>query len=90
MTQKNYYKTLQVDSSADPEVIDVAYKRLARKYHPDINKSHDATARMQELNEAYATLGNPILRAEYGTVVMEPIIVELITFDDIQPDNIGM
>jgi len=38
-TNKDYYKILQVDPSADPEIIVVAYKRLARIYHPDINKA---------------------------------------------------
>jgi len=36
-SQEDYYKILQVDSAADPDIIAVAYKRLARKYHPDTN-----------------------------------------------------
>ena len=62
---KDYYKILQVDPSADPEVLEAAYKRLARKYHPDMNKSPDATLRMQELNAAYGILRNPVKRTQY-------------------------
>ena len=56
MTEPDFYKTLQVDPAADPEVIEVAYRRLARKFHPDTNPAPDATARMAALNEAYAVL----------------------------------
>jgi len=62
---KDYYQILHVHPSAKPEVIRAAYKRLSRKYHPDINKSPDATRRMQEINEAYEILNNPQKRAEY-------------------------
>jgi curved DNA-binding protein CbpA len=64
-TSKDYYKILQVDSSADPEIIVVAYKRLARKYYPDMNKAPDATLRMQEINMAYQVLHDPIKRTQY-------------------------
>ncbi len=62
---KDYYRILQVDPSADPEVIEAAYKRLARKYHPDTNKSPVATLRMQEMNAAYGVLRNPVKRVQY-------------------------
>lgn len=62
---KDYYKILQVDPSAEPEVIQAAYKRLALKYHPDKNKTPDATERMKKLNEAYGVLKDPAERAEY-------------------------
>ncbi|MDD5093033.1 MAG: ABC transporter substrate-binding protein [Dehalococcoidia bacterium] len=65
---RDYYKILQVDSEADPEVIKSAYKRLAQKYHPDIDKSANAEARMKEINEAYEVLGDPQKRAEYDRV----------------------
>ena len=61
--QKDYYLILQVQPSAEPEVIQAAYRRLARKHHPDIENS-DAT-QMQELNEAYEVLSNPDRRADY-------------------------
>ncbi len=62
---KDYYRILQVDPSAEPEVVTAAYKRLAHKYHPDTNKSPDAHRRMQEINAAYEILGNPENRAKY-------------------------
>jgi DnaJ-class molecular chaperone len=67
MTNANedYYKILQVDPSAEPEVISAAYRRLAVKYHPDNNSSPDATPRMQRINEAYAVLSDPAQRATY-------------------------
>ena len=63
--QEDYYKILQVDPSADPEVITAAYRRLAVKYHPDTNSAPDALQRMQKINEAYAILSDPAQRAIY-------------------------
>ena len=59
------YRILQIDPSADPEVIDAVYRRLARKYHPDVNPSAGANRQMQEINLAYEILGNPERRLEY-------------------------
>lgn len=61
---ENPYKILQVDTSAETEVIEAAYRRLARKYHPDVNPAPDAMARMKELSAAYAILRDPARRAE--------------------------
>lgn len=61
----DHYKTLQVDSSAEAEIIVAAYRRLALKYHPDTNKSPDATRRMQAINEAYEVLSDSTRRAKY-------------------------
>jgi curved DNA-binding protein CbpA len=61
----DYYAILQVDPEAEPEVIEAAYRRLARKYHPDVNPAPDASQRMVELNAAYAVLGDPEKRAAY-------------------------
>ncbi|HXM72535.1 MAG TPA: J domain-containing protein [Candidatus Dormibacteraeota bacterium] len=60
------YRVLQVDPTADPDVIEAAYKRLARRYHPDHNRG-DASAeeQMKRINEAYRVLGKPGLRADY-------------------------
>jgi curved DNA-binding protein CbpA len=63
--QKNYYQILQVDPSAEPEVISAAYKRLSIKYHPDTNRSANANRRMQDINEAYQILKDPDTRAHY-------------------------
>lgn len=63
--ERDYYAILQVHPSAEPEVIEAAYRRLAAKYHPDVNPSPDATARMQAINEAHRVLSDPSLRAAY-------------------------
>jgi curved DNA-binding protein CbpA len=62
---RDYYKILQVDSEAEPEVIAAAYRRLSLKYHPDTNRAVDATLRMQQINEAYDVLKDPARRARY-------------------------
>lgn len=59
------YDILQVAPHAEPEVIESAYKRLARKYHPDVNHAADAHERMRVLNQAYEILSNPTERARY-------------------------
>lgn len=60
------YRVLQVDPSADPEVIEAAYRRLALKYHPDHNRGDSqAEAHMKRINEAFRVLGKPTLRADY-------------------------
>ncbi|MDE3000422.1 MAG: DnaJ domain-containing protein [Gemmatimonadota bacterium] len=59
------YEVLQVQDSADPEVIDAAYRSLARKYHPDVNNSSDAKERMQRINYAYNVLRDPWKRSIY-------------------------
>jgi len=61
----DYYEVLQVSPKAEPEVIEGAYKQLARKYHPDINKSPDAPAHMKAINVAYQVLSDPTKRAQY-------------------------
>lgn len=59
------YEVLQVSPNADAEVIEAAYKRLATRYHPDRNRSEDATRRMVALNAAYDVLKDPRRRARY-------------------------
>lgn len=65
MIDTNYYKILQIDPAADPEVVQAAYRRLAQKYHPDANAASEATRRMQEINEAYEVLRDPVRRADF-------------------------
>ena len=57
------YQTLEVAPGAEPEVVDAAYRALARKYHPDVNRSPGAAERMREINAAYAVLRDPARRA---------------------------
>ena len=59
------YKVLQVDPEAEDEVISAAYRRLARKYHPDVATGEDSAARMLAINAAWAVIGDPARRAAY-------------------------
>jgi curved DNA-binding protein len=68
---KDYYKVLGVEPSSTQETIKTAFRRLARKYHPDVNKGADAHLKMSEVNEAYEVLGNPEKRAAYEKVDKE-------------------
>jgi diguanylate cyclase (GGDEF)-like protein len=61
----DYYRILQVHYLAETEVIEGAYKRLARKYHPDVNSSVDSHRRMKQINEAYEWLRDPLKREKY-------------------------
>lgn len=63
---KNYYEILEVSSSATTAEIKTAYRRLARKYHPDINKNADAIEKFKEITSAYEILSNPQKRNEYN------------------------
>lgn len=65
---KNYYEILQIDKNASPEIIEKAYKTLAKKYHPDLqDEAHkkEAEEKFKIINEAYQTLSNPQLKASY-------------------------
>ena len=61
----NYYVILEIEPGVDQEIIEAAYRRLALLYHPDLNRSPEATYHMQEVNAAYNTLRNPGKRAIY-------------------------
>ncbi len=65
MEYKDYYKTMGVSHDATQEEIKRAYRKLARKYHPDVSKEADAEARFKELGEAYEVLKDPEKRAAY-------------------------
>jgi len=66
MEFKDYYKTLGVGRAADDKAIKTAYRKLARKYHPDVNKGN--AERFKEINEAYAVLSDPEKRKRYDTL----------------------
>ncbi|HBC42133.1 MAG TPA: molecular chaperone DnaJ [Pseudanabaena sp.] len=62
---RDYYEILGVDRNTDKEEIKRAYRRLARKYHPDVNKEPGADERFKEINRAYEVLSEPETRARY-------------------------
>ncbi|WP_019939163.1 DnaJ C-terminal domain-containing protein [Bordetella sp. FB-8] len=72
MDFKDYYKILGVEKTASADDIRTAYRRLARKYHPDVSKEPDAQARMQDLNEARDVLSDPEKRSAYDQLASHP------------------
>src|SRR5436190_571670 len=65
---KDYYKTLGVAKNASIDDIKKAYRKLARQYHPDVNKKPDAEKKFKEVNEANEVLSDPEKRKRYDTV----------------------
>jgi curved DNA-binding protein len=65
MEYKDYYKTLGVSRDASTDDIKRAYRRLARKYHPDVSTEADAERRFKEIGEAYEVLKDPQKRSAY-------------------------
>jgi len=65
MVKRDYYKVLGVKRSASQKDIKAAYRKVARKYHPDVNKSPDASSKFREATEAYEVLSDPQKRKLY-------------------------
>lgn len=74
----NYYETLEVSEKASKEVIEKAYKALAKKYHPDLNidNKKEAEQKMKELNEAYEVLIDDNKRANYDNILNKKRAIE--------------
>lgn len=68
MDFKDYYAVLDVSESATPEDIKKSYRKLARKFHPDVSKEADAEAKFKDVGEAYEVLKDPEKRAEYDQI----------------------
>ncbi len=62
---RDYYEILGISRDTDKEEIKRAYRRLARKYHPDVNKDPGADEQFKEINRAYEVLSEPEIRSRY-------------------------
>ncbi|HAV92291.1 TPA: molecular chaperone DnaJ, partial [candidate division WOR-3 bacterium] len=67
MSGKDYYKTLEIEKNASPDEIKKAYRALAKKYHPDLNRENKAEAekKFKEVSEAYEVLIDPKKKSIY-------------------------
>src|SRR6185436_1281088 len=65
MEYRDYYETLNVPRSASADEVKKAYRRLARKYHPDVSKEKNAEEKFKQVQEAYEVLKDPEKRAAY-------------------------
>ncbi len=79
MSNLNYYEILEVNENASIEVIDKAYRVLAKKYHPDVYEGDkkQAEAMMQKLNEAYDVLSDENKRSNYDAILKRKKQIEL-------------
>lgn len=65
MSKKDYYETLGVDKDASVDEVKKAYRKLARKYHPDVNKEANAEEKFKEVKDAYDVLSDPQKKSNY-------------------------
>ena len=65
MNKKDYYEVLGVAKTASEEEIKRAFRKLAKQYHPDVNKEAGAEEKFKEIGEAYAILSDPEKRRQY-------------------------
>lgn len=86
---KNYYEILEVDKNASKEVIEKAYRTLAKKYHPDLRSSTYSQERMMKINEAYEILSNDFKRKEYDNHLQSKSI-SIEEYNKIKQENIQL
>lgn len=67
MSKKDYYELLGVTKTTDSKDIKIAYRKMAMKYHPDVNQGADSESRFKEINEAYEVLSDPNKKQIYDT-----------------------
>jgi molecular chaperone DnaJ len=90
LDKKDYYEILGVSRDADEKDIKKAYRRLARKYHPDVNKDdHNAEEKFKEISEAYEILSNPNKRERYDQYGHAGINEDDFNFDDFAQSGFG-
>ena len=65
MAKRDYYEVLGINKGASETEIKSAFRKLAKEYHPDVNKSADAESKFKEIGEAYAVLSDPAKKAQY-------------------------
>ena len=68
MEYKDYYEILGVKREATQAEIKSAYRKLAKKYHPDVNKTPEASAKFKDINEAFEVLSDKDKRARYDSL----------------------
>ena len=88
----NYYKILEVDKDASPEVIEKAYKTLVKKYHPDLQESNmreKSEGRIKLINEAYEVLSNPVSRSKYDLTLKQSEISQE-DYNKLSEENISL
>ena len=68
MEYKDYYDILGVKRDATDAEIKSAYRKLARKFHPDVNKTKEAEGKFKDINEAYEVLGDKEKRQRYDSL----------------------
>lgn len=86
---KNYYEILQINQNASPEIIDKAYKTLAKKYHPDLQEAinkKESEEILKEINEAYEILSNPDKKALYDQNIKNKYISQE-DYDEMYQEN---
>ncbi|MFZ3220604.1 MAG: DnaJ domain-containing protein, partial [Rhodoferax sp.] len=69
MEFKDYYQALGIERTASEDEVRKAYRKLARKYHPDVSKEADAQVKMRDINEAKDVLGDKEKRAAYDALL---------------------